>query len=175
MRFRFRVTAYALVAGLIYAPLPSLAESLPSSQYKVLSAETTGLNVFTVQSFLDKGDAAISKGNVSQAKIHFDKARVLSKQLLSFYRDLNGAFRGLDARIPREMDREGRKVLSLLANANLRLAALFRRQNEPEVAVPLLVEVIRLMTPTKPEGKQAYQALYELGFVKTPYAASRGL
>ena len=67
------------------------------------------------------------------------------------------------------MDAKGRKALSLLAQANLRLAALFRRQNQPEVAVPVLVEVVRLMTPAKPEGQKAYQSLVELGFVDTPF------
>ena len=41
------------------------------------------------------------------------------------FSDLSGAFRGLDARIPREMDTKGREALALLAQTNLRLAALF--------------------------------------------------
>ena len=39
----------------------------------------------------------------------------------------------------------------------------------PEVAVPLLVEIIRLMSPTSAKGKKAYQDLLQLGFVETPY------
>ena len=93
--------------------------------------------------------------------------------MLSFYRDLSGSFRGLDARIPREMDAKGRQTPTLLAETNLRLAALFGRQNQPEVAVPVLIEVVRLMTPTKTEVQKAYQRLVELGFADTPYAASR--
>jgi len=53
----------------------------------------------------------------------------------------------------------------------LRLAALFRRQNQPEVAVPLLVEVVKVMTPTSPEGRKAFQSLVEIGFAATPYTA----
>ena len=67
------------------------------------------------------------------------------------------------------MDTKGREALALLAQTNLRLAALFRRQGQPEIAVPVLVEVVRLMTPAKPEGQKAYQSLIELGFVETPY------
>ena len=55
---------------------------------------------------------------VNAARKHFDKARQVSKQLLSFYRDLAGAFRGLNARIPREMDAKGRETLTLLSKAN---------------------------------------------------------
>jgi thiazole synthase ThiGH ThiG subunit len=69
------------------------------------------------------------------------------------------------------MDDKGRETLNLLAEANLRLAALFRRQNQPEVAIPLLVEVVKTMTPTNETGRKAYQQLVELGFVVTPYTA----
>ena len=60
-------------------------------------------------------------------------------------------------------------LLGLLAESNLRLAALFRRQNQPEVAVPVLVEVVKLMTPSQSQGQKAYQSLVELGFVTTEF------
>jgi hypothetical protein len=69
------------------------------------------------------------------------------------------------------MDDKGRQTLDLLADANMRLAALFRRQGQPEVAVPLLVEVVTSMTPTTEVGRRAYQQLIEIGFVTTPYTA----
>ena len=37
------------------------------------------------------------------------------------------------------------------------------------MAVPLLVEIIRLMSPNSPEGKEAYENLIQLGFVNTSY------
>ena len=172
MRYRFPFTATVLLLGLCLSPITVFAQSSSFSK-KVLATESNGFNVSAVKKFLDLGDKAIAKGKLSDAKKHYDEARKVAKQLLSFYRDLNGAFRGLDARIPREMDQKGRETLSLLAQANLRLAALFRRQNQPEVAVPVLVEVVRLMTPAKPEGQKAYQSLVELGFVDTPYGGLR--
>jgi hypothetical protein len=69
------------------------------------------------------------------------------------------------------MDQKGREALETMAQANLRLAALFRRQNQPEVAVPLLVEVVKVMTPASPEGRKAFQSLVEIGFAATPYTA----
>ena len=175
MRCRLPMTAFAITAGLIFSPGPSFAQtpSSSTSNYKVLAREKDGFNVSAVEELLKRGDSSVAKGDLAEARQHFDKARAASKQLLSFYRDLSGAFRGLDARIPREMDAKGRKTLILLSNANLRLAALFRRQNQPEVAVPLLVEVVRLTTPAKPEGQKAYQSLIELGFVDTPYLGAR--
>jgi hypothetical protein len=42
-------------------------------------------------------------------------------------------------------------------------------QDEPEKAVPLLMEVLRSQQPTRDLGQQAYQQLYEMGFVEAPY------
>ena len=172
MPARFFKPAHLIIAGLLFTPLPLIAAQ-SSSSYKVLANQKVGLNLFTVKEFISKGDKAISKNELAEARENFDKARLLTKQLLGFYRDINGSFRGIDARIPREMDEKGREAQILLAQINLRLAALFRRQKEPEVAVPLLIEVVRLMTPTKIEGQKAYQSLLEMGFVETPYSGMR--
>jgi hypothetical protein len=37
--------------------------------------------------------------------------------------------------------------------------------------VPLLVEVVKVMSPTSEPGRKAYQQLLEIGFVSTPYYA----
>ena len=173
MRSRLWMTAYALMAGLGFTPSVCLAQKASSINYKVLANEDSGFNVALVEKLLKKGDSLVSKGDLVEAKESYDQARKVSKQLLSFYRTLGGSFRGLDARIPREMDAKSRQVAKLYANVNLRLAAVFRRQNKPEVAVPVLIEVVKLMTPAKVEGQKAYQSLLELGFVDTPYAAAR--
>lgn len=148
------------------AQTPSLVETP-----KVLEGSGSPFNLAAVRSLLARGDQAVSAGNLAEARRLYDQARDASRRLLGFYRDLSGSFRGLDARIPREMDEKGRETLNLLVEANLRLAALFRRQNQPEVAVPLLVEVVKSMTPTSEPGRKAYQQLVELGFVSTPYTA----
>ena len=93
----------------------------------------------------------------------------LAKQLAGFYRDLNGSFKGLDARIQLEMEKKGRKSIKIWAQSNARLASLYKRKKQSEVAVPLLVEIVRLMTPNSPEGKEAYENLLQLGFVETSY------
>ena len=67
------------------------------------------------------------------------------------------------------MEDKGRKSLKAWADANGRLAALYKRKNQPEVAVPLLVEIIKLMAPASPEGKAAFRDLRELGFVESSY------
>ena len=137
MGCRALLTAAALVATLGVTAAPGIAQTAAGN--RVLAQAEGGFNPAAVRSMLAEGDAAASRGDLAEARADYDKARKASKQLLAFYRDLSGAFRGLDARIPREMDTKGREALELLAETNLRLAALFRRQNQPEVAVPVLL------------------------------------
>jgi len=148
------------------------ADSEDTNNYKVLSSSNKKLSITNVESFIKEGDILIKTGEIDKAKDSFDKARNLAKQLAGFYGDLNNTFRGLDARIPNEMTEKGKKSLKVWAKSNARLAAIYKRKEQPEVAVPLLVEIIRLMSPTSSEGKEAYKNLIQLGFVETPY---RGL
>tara|TARA_B100001027_G_scaffold59246_1_gene39978 strand:+ start:52 stop:570 length:519 start_codon:yes stop_codon:yes gene_type:complete len=140
--------------------------------YKVLTNKNKNLSIKNVLNFLEKGDIFIKNGEFDKAKKSFDKARNLAKQLAGFYKDLNGSFKGLDARIPNEMAEKGRESLQIWAESNARLAAVYKRKKQPEVAVPLLVEIIRLMSPTSSEGKNAYKELIQMGFVETPYRGS---
>ena len=147
----------------------ALANKENPQNYKVLSSKNDQFSVKNVQKFLDDGDQFVKEGDFEKAKESYDKARNLAKQLSGFYKDLNGSFRGIDVRIPREMDIKGRKSLKIWADSNAKLSNLYKRKKQPEVAVPLLVEIIRLMTPSSPEGKAAYKDLLNLGFVETPY------
>lgn len=168
-----KLSKFITIFLLFFGTFPStdflLAENEKAKDFKVLSSKNYQFSINDVQNYLNEGDLFINDGDFEKAKESYDKARNLAKQLSGFYRDLNGSFRGVDARIPREMDLKGRKSLKIWAESNAKLAALFKRKNQPEVAVPLLVEIIRLMSPTSPEGKSAYDDLVELGFVETPY------
>ena len=145
------------------------AEEQDPNSYKILSNNNKKLSITNVQAYITEGDAFIENGNYDEAKNSYDKARDLAKQLASFYKDLNGAFKGLDARIPDEMIEKGRESIKIWAESNARLAALYRRRDQPEVAVPLLVEIVRLMSPNSSKGKEAYKDLIQLGFVETEY------
>ena len=67
------------------------------------------------------------------------------------------------------MRRKGTQTLQILAESNERLASLYIKNRKPDVAVPLLIENIRILSPNSPEGKQAYEKLIQLGFVETKY------
>ena len=145
------------------------AEVKNPGEFKVFSTNSKKLSIANVEYYLKKGDEFIQNGDLDNAKNSYLDARKLAKQLASFYSDLNTAFKGTDARIPNEMQRKGKAILEILAESNRRLAALYINNETPEVAVPLLIENIRIMSPNSSEGKIAYEKLINLGFAETKY------
>ena len=145
------------------------AEIKNPENFRALSNESKKLSVSNVEYFIKEGDKYIKNGDFEKAKDFYLDARKLAKQLASFYSDLNSSFKGIDARIPNEMQRKGKQTLQILAESNERLASLYIKTEKPEVAVPLLVETIRIMSPNSSEGKEAYERLLQLGFVETKY------
>ena len=145
------------------------AEIKNPNDYKVLSNTNKKLSIANVEYYLRQGDNSIKNGDFDKAKDSYLDARKLATQLASFYSDLNKAFKGVDARIPKEMQMKGKSALQILAESNKRLASLYIKNEKPDVAVPLLVETIRIMSPNSTEGKEAYKTLMRLGFVETSY------
>ena len=145
------------------------AEIKNPNDYKALSSNNKKLSISNVEYYIKQGDKFINKGEFDKAKDSYLDARKLAKQLASFYSDLNSSFKGIDARIPKEMQRKGKETLQILAESNGRLASLYLKTEKPEVAVPLLIETIRIMSPNSLEGKEAYERLIQLGFVETKY------
>jgi len=145
------------------------AEIKNPEDFRILSNESKKLSISNVEYYIKQGDEYIKNGDFEKAKDSYLDARKLAKQLASFYSDLNSSFKGIDARIPNEMQIKGKATLQILAESNERLASLYIKTEKPEVAVPLLVETIRIMSPNSPEGKEAYERLIRLGFVETKY------
>lgn len=145
------------------------AETNNPKDYKVLSKDNNKLSISNVEYYLQNGDEFIKNGDFDKAKESYLDARKLAKQLATFYSDLNQSFKGIDARIPNEMKRKGKQILQILAESNERLVSLYIKTENSEVAVPLLIETIRIMTPNSQEGKEAYKKLIQLGFVETKF------
>tara|TARA_B100000161_G_C33525781_1_gene403457 strand:+ start:334 stop:849 length:516 start_codon:yes stop_codon:yes gene_type:complete len=145
------------------------AEVNDPNKFKVLSSGSKTLSISNVEYFIKEGDQFIKNGDFDKAKDFYLDASKLAKQLATFYSDLNKAYKGVDARIPNEMQRKGKETLQILAKSNERLASLYIKNGSPEVAVPLLIEIIRIMSPDSLEGKEAYERLIKLGFVETEY------
>ena len=167
MKFLKLIPIVLMIFGNISYKNIVFAEVKNPKDFKVLSNDSKKLSISNVEFYIKQGDNLITKGDFDKAKDFYLDARKLAKQLASFYSDLNKAFIGVDARIPNEMQKKGKDTLQILAKSNERLASLYIKNKKPDVAVPLLVETLRIMSPNSPEGKEAYEKLIQLGFVET--------
>lgn len=105
-------------------------------------------------------DTAISK---------LTEARELYNELSTFYQELASMFVGIDTRQNRSNRDKALETAQKRDQATYQLALLYRSQNQPEEAIPLLLAILRSQQPTRDLGQQAYQQLFELGFVEAPY------
>ena len=154
----------------IFSPVNIVyADSDDQNNYKVLSTTNKTLSIANVKDYLKQGDKYIESGDLDKAKGFYIDARDLATNLAGFYSDLNKVFKGVDARIPIEMRKKGKASLQILAKSNGRLASLYIKNEKPDVAVPLLIENIRILSIKSPEGREAYKTLMQLGFVETDY------
>ena len=169
MKFLKLITTLFIFFGNVPYKNEVHAEINNPEEFRVLSMEGKKLSISNVEYFIKQGDEHIKNGDFDKAKDSYLDARKLAKQLASFYSDLNSSFKGIDARIPKEMQRKGKQTLQILDESNERLASLYIKTEKPVVAVPLLVETIRIMSPNSPEGKEAYEKLIQLGLVETKY------
>ena len=100
------------------------AEIKNPEDFRALSNENKKLSISNVEYFIKTGDKYIKDGDFDKAKESYLDARKLAKQLASFYSDLNTSFKGIDARIPNEMQRKGKQTLQILAESNERLSLI---------------------------------------------------
>jgi hypothetical protein len=102
---------------------------------------------------------------VSKAK----EAVTTLSQITLFHQALSKSFVGIDNRISEEEKQLALTAAILRDEASYQLALVHRAENKPELAVPLLVRIVQSQQPDRPIAKQAYQQLYEVGFVKVKY------
>ena len=169
MKFLKLIPFLIILTGIFSYENSIRAEVENLNEYKVLSTTNKTLSIANVKNYLKQGDKFIESGDLDKAKGLYTDARDLATNLASFYSDLNKVFKGVDARIPIEMRKKGKASLQILAESNGRLASLYIKDEKPDVAVPLLIENIRILSIKSPEGKEAYKTFMQLGFVDTDY------
>ncbi|TBR58910.1 hypothetical protein BLD44_003350 [Mastigocladus laminosus UU774] len=113
---------------------------------------------------------AVNSQNYDAAAKKLQEARLVFNQLSNFYQELNSSFSGIDNRVADSQRKLALETAQLRDEATYQLALVHRAQNKPELAVPLLVQIIKSQNPTRDLGKKAYQQLLELGFVNAPFS-----
>ncbi|MCA1904696.1 MAG: hypothetical protein CV045_01770 [Cyanobacteria bacterium M5B4] len=112
---------------------------------------------------------AVSQQKYDLAITKLLDARQVFNQLSNFYQDLTASFAGIDNQIANSHRQKALEAAQLRDKSTFQLAVVYRANNQPELAIPLLVQLIRSQQPTRELGQQAYQQLFELGFVEEAF------
>ncbi len=121
------------------------------------------------QRLMQEASAAINAGKYTDAVEKLNQARRIFNQLSNYHLQLANSFSGID---PKVFDAQRQNALTTgqaRDEATYQLALVHRAQNQPELAVPLLIQVIQSQNPASELGQKCYQQLYEMGFVSVPY------
>jgi hypothetical protein len=134
-----------------------------------LNQDSSLLSIRGGQRLMTEATSAVSDQNYDLAVRKLQEARQVFNQISNFYQELAASFSGIDNRIADAQRRQALEAAQMRDQATYQLALVHRAQNKPELAVPLLVQIIRSQQPTRELGQQAYRQLFELGFVNSPY------
>lgn len=156
--------------------LPTIAQSAPpeesSNDLRPLAQSDSVLSLEGAQRLMTESTAAINAGNYAQAAEKLQQARRIFNQLSNYYLKLATIFAGIDPKVVETQRNNALKTGQMRDEATYQLALVHRAQNQPELAVPLLIQVIESQNPSSELGKKSYQQLYELGFVDAPLGGS---
>ncbi|MDZ7957173.1 MAG: hypothetical protein RMY34_04590 [Aulosira sp. DedQUE10] len=182
-----RFSCLSLIAALSLLPsvnaqvinLPSNNQPQPidpnnPNNLRPVTQNNTLLSIESGQRLLKEAEGAVSSQKYDVAAKKLQEARQVFNQLSNFYQDLNSSFSGIDNRVSDSQRKKALDSAQLRDEATYRLALVHRAQNQSELAVPLLVQIIKSQNPTRELGKKAYQQLLELGFVDAPYPRQGG-
>ncbi|HBE21464.1 MAG TPA: hypothetical protein DEG17_10510 [Cyanobacteria bacterium UBA11149] len=129
---------------------------------------TQGASILSLQSgqrLTTEARQAIETQDYTTATQKLQQARQIFNQLSNFYQQLSGSFSGIDNRIYDSLRKKALDTAELRDRATYELAVVHKAQNQPELAVPLLVQIIKSQNPTRELGKTAYQELVTIGFI----------
>lgn len=183
-----RFTSLAVIAALSFlSPVNAQVIKLPSNpdqaqpidpndpnNLRPTAPNGTLLSIEGGKRLMNEASSAVGSQNYATAAKKLQEARQVFNQLSNFYQDLNSSFSGIDNRISDSLRKKALETAQMRDESTYQLALVHRAQNQPELAVPLLVQIIRSQNPTRDLGKKAYQQLFELGFVDSPYPRAGG-
>lgn len=150
--------------------LPSSDEPESSDDdLRPLSQRSSFLSLEGGERLMNEASDAVSSQDYDLAVEKLQEARQVYNQLSNFYQQLAGSFSGIDNRIADSQRQLALDTAQMRDQATYQLALVHRAQNQPDLAVPLLVQIIQSQQPTRDLGQRAYRQLFELGFVDAPY------
>ncbi len=160
-------------------PLAALAQTTTTDQppatapaaTRAIEQSSSPIGIAAGQSLMGEAESAIAAEDYTLAAEKLVAARKALNDVSTYYQNLASVFVGVDSRVNSGLRDLALQSAQVRDQAAYQLAVVYRAQSRPDLAVPLLVEVIQSQQPTRELGQQAYQQLYELGFVAMPYDA----
>ncbi|MDJ0511443.1 MAG: hypothetical protein QNJ64_19665 [Crocosphaera sp.] len=149
--------------------VPSDDPSDPNNLRPLTQADSL-LSLQGGEKLMDEASEAINEENYDLAVTKLQQARKVFNQLSNFHLQLANSFSGIDTKVYDAQRDKALKTGQMRDSATYQLALVHRAQDQAELAVPLLVQIIRSQNPTTDLGQKSYQQLYELGFVDVPFA-----
>jgi len=133
------------------------------------SLENGVLSVTGGRRLLKEALAAASVQNYDLAVTKIQDSRQVFNQLSNFYQELAKQFDGVDNRIADRLRKRAVDTAQERDGATYQLALIYRAKNQPELSVPLLIQLIRSQSISRELGQKSYQQLLEIGFVEDVY------
>jgi hypothetical protein len=164
-----RSTRYLLLSFLLIGiPVKVLAQPTNSTS----SSGSQGASIFSIEGgkrLMMEADQAIEAQQYDLAVEKLQNARQVYNQLSNFYLQLFNSFTGLDNTAAEAHRKKALDTSLERDRATYQLALVHRSQNKPELAIPLLIQIVTSQSPGIGLGRKAYEQLVEIGFVDTPY------
>ncbi|MEM6520756.1 MAG: hypothetical protein AAF722_15655 [Cyanobacteria bacterium P01_C01_bin.70] len=162
--------AISLMGGMATTAIAQENELSPDSDVRRIdSVANSDFSVPYADQLVVEGEAAVAGQDYTMAIAKFNEARELYDQLSLYYSELAEMFFGVDTRQNRSNREKAIEAAQKRDETTYQLALIHRSQDQPEEAIPLFMEVLRSQQPTRDLGEQAYQQLFEMGFVEAPY------
>ncbi|GAB4342372.1 MAG: hypothetical protein Fur0042_04570 [Cyanophyceae cyanobacterium] len=117
------------------------------------------------QRLLAEASDAIDRQNYDLAAERLQQARRIFNLLSNSYQDLSSV-PGFNSPRSETLRRNALEAAQLRDQSTYQLALVHRAQDQPDLAVPLLVQIVRSQGPTRDLGSKAVQQLVELGFLE---------
>ncbi|MGL5834751.1 MAG: tetratricopeptide repeat protein [Waterburya sp.] len=163
-----------LLLSLLLIGLPAKVLAQPTNSTS--SSGSQGASIFSIEGgkrLMTEADQAIEAQQYDLAVEKLQNARQVFNQLSNFYLQLFNSFTGLDNTAAESHRKKALDTSLERDRATYQLALVHRSQNKPELAIPLLIQIVTSQSPGIGLGKKAYEQLVEIGFVDTPYTPTK--
>ncbi|MGB2925369.1 MAG: hypothetical protein WBB82_08710 [Limnothrix sp.] len=164
----------SLAMGCSLAIMPPISAQTDAVQQNLseLRPLTKGDSILSMaggSALMDEAIAAIAAKNYTLAVEKLKDARQVFNQLSNFHIEIANSFQGIDNAVYNAERQSAVAAGDMRDTATYRLALVHRIQEQPELSVPLLIQVIRSQSPVSDLGGKSYQQLFELGFVSNEF------